>query len=212
MRLGGDVAKRLACALYDAHYSVRAAPETIVVAERDSAGRAEVTLRLPEGKRCIEWRVQGNLFGFLKGNLNADGAIFVLGDGDDAEAHILECKLTVNPDSWSKAKLQMRATLLRLRALAGVLGLRLTRVVCYTAYCDDDVEPDSSPDAAEGKIMSNEDDAAPSEDRFLDLEARQRQFDWRRPSIHLRDFDVPIPHRKLPLEQVHGVGTGTFRL
>lgn len=102
--------------------------------------------------------------------------------------------------------------MVRLRALAGVLVLRLTRVVCYTAYCDDEIEPDSSPDPAEGKLMSGEDDGAPSEDRLLDLEARRRQFDWAGPRIHLRDVEAPIPHRKLQLDRVEGVGVGTFPL
>ena len=210
MKLAGDLEQRLRAAIHRTLFRAVRAPDGVRIEETESDGRADVQLTPPEGALCIEWKIQSKIFGFLKDTNNADGAFFLVAGDGTVEAHIVECKRTVTQDAWSHAKRQMRSTLLRLRALAGVLGVDIAKVVCYTAHCDDQLEPDSVPEPAEGKISLGDDPPAPEDAE--DLETVRRQFDWDGDVVHLPDFASPIPHRKLPLEQVDGVGTGTFRL
>lgn len=141
--------------------------------------------------------------------MNADGAFFVVTDPGAAEAHVIECKRTVTQDAWSKAKRQMRSTLLRLRALAGVLGVELRSVVCYTAFCEDELSPESMPEPAELKVpLGDEEPQTP--EAALDLDAVRRQFDWEEAFVHLPDISGSITHRKLPLDLVNDRGVGKF--
>jgi hypothetical protein len=208
MRLSGDLEKQLNCTIQDSLYKIVIGPSPIVVEETAKDGRARVIFE-PEGDvRCIEWLIQRSLFAFLKEDKNADGAFFVQRSESSFEAHIVECKRTINQDSWHKAKRQMRWTLIRLRALAGVLGIELANVVCYTAYCDDELQADSSPDPAESKISIGDEEPSTPED-IEDQQTRRRQFDWDGEEVHLRDFDSAFPHRKLPLQLNAGVGVGS---
>lgn len=208
MRLGGDLEQRLRAAVQPALFRAVRAPLAVRVEETESDGRAELRFAVPDGTLCVEWKIQKKIFGFLNDTRNADGAFFVLVGDDAVEAHVVECKRTVTQDAWSKAKRQMRSTLLRLRALAGVLGVEITRVVCYTAYCDDELEPDSLPEPAESKISIGDDPPAPEDAE--DLETVRRQFDWESEFVYLPDFGEPVPHRKLTLQQIDGVGVGYF--
>lgn len=208
MRLSGDLEQKLGCTIQKNLFRLVAGPDPIVVEEMENDGRARVELVPPDGARCIEWRIQGNLFGFLKENKNADGAFFVERRDGAFEAHIVECKRTINQDSWDKAKRQMRWTLVRMRALAGVLGIKLTRVVCYTSYCEDELAPDSSPDPAESKVPIGDEEPSSPEDAEAQM-ALRRQFDWEGEEVHLRDFDGGFLHQKVPLQVNAGVGVGS---
>lgn len=210
MKLDGDVVQRLRAAVQRTLFRVVRAPDVIRVEEMADEGRAEVTFPPPDGSLCIEWAIQKNVFGFLKDAQNADGAFFVLTGDDAAEAHVVECKRTITQDSWSKAKLQMRSTLLRLRALGGVLGVEITKVIGYTAYCDDELDPDRSPDPSITKISVGDEPPAPEDAE--DAGAVRNQFDWGSEVAHLRGFSEPLTHRKLKLQMSDGVGRGSFRL
>jgi hypothetical protein len=209
MKLSGDLERQLKCSIQDSLYKIVIGPSPIIVEEAAKDGSARVSFEPQGGVRCIEWRISQGLFKFIKEDKNADGAFFVQRSESSFEAHIVECKRTINQESWNKAKLQMRWTLLRLRALAGVLGFELANVVCYTAYCDDELQAESSPDPAETKIPIGDDEPAIPEDVEIQRTLR-RQFDWQSEQVHLRDFDDPFPHRKLPLQLNEGVGVGSF--
>lgn len=211
MKLAGDLEKQLKSSVQDSLYRIVIGPSPVVVEETAKDGRARVVFEPAEGARCVEWHVQQRLFNFLKEDKNADGAFFVQCRERSFEAHIVECKRTINQDSWDKAKRQMRWTLLRLRALAGVLGVELASVVCYTAFCEDELHPDSSPDPAEGKIPIGDEEPLSPEDAEAQL-ALRRQFDWEGDEVNLRDFEGAFPHRKLPLELKEGVGVGSFSI
>jgi hypothetical protein len=213
MKLQGDLQRRLRTAIQKNLYRTVLGPDVLRVREMERDGRAEVLLSPPGDSLCVEWKIQSKIFGFLTDARIADGAFFVLAGDDTVEAHIIECKRTVTQDAWSNAKQQMRSTLLRLRALAGVLGVEITRAVCYTAFCEDELSPDSLPEPAELKIpVGDEDPATPMD--AIDLEVVRRQFDWEHASVHLPDLATPMPHRKLLLniDLSDGMGKGTFSL
>jgi hypothetical protein len=210
MKLAGDLEQRLSCSIQRAFYRVVRGPDPVVVEETAQDGQARI--ELDAGALTVEWQIQGKVFGFLRDAKNADGALFVVREGDEVEVHVFECKRTVTQESWGKAKIQMRWTLLRLFALAGVLGLKVVRVTCYTAYCADEIEPDSSPHPIAGKVMTGDADDAIAPDDVEDVEARRRLFDWEGERVRLRDFESPFAHKKLPLDLRDGVAVGAFAL
>ena len=118
-------------------------PKDAIVRERSEPGKAHVALTLPEGCLCIQWNLPTGLLRVLKEEANADGAFILQRPDGGFEAHVVECKTTVDRSTWRKARLQMRWTLSRLRALAGVLGVELRRGVLYTAFRMDKLSPDS---------------------------------------------------------------------
>ncbi len=210
MKLAGDLEQRLSRSIQRAFYRIVRAPDPVIIEETAEDGLAHLTL--DAGALAVEWKIQSKVFGFLGDTKNADGALFVLRGGDEVDAHVVECKRTMTQESWSKAKLQMRWTLLRLFALAGVLGLTIRSVTCHTAYCAEEIEPDSSPNPLAGKAMSGEAEEATTAEGAEDVEARRRLFDWNGEHLHLRDFEVPVRHKKLPLALDQGVGVGSFAL
>ena len=115
------------------------------------------------------------------------------------EAHIMECKLTVNQVTWDRAKRQMRWSLIRLRALAGVLGIQLKRVVCYTAYRFERWET--------GLLKVPIGTPSPTNDeQARTIELLQQQGDWLDLDIELRTFDDRFVHRKVALNSQDGTG------
>ena len=176
-----------------------------LVEEREKDGKAQVTCVLPPGARCIQWRIEAQtLFPFLKERMAADGALLLLLANGQWEAHIMECKLTVNQDAWARAKRQMRWSLVRLRALAGVMNVRLDRVVCYTAYREDALEP--------GLLKLPIGVLQPeNEEQAEDLETLREQVDWRDLEIKLRGFDGSFAHHKVQLDTQDGSGRVELR-
>jgi hypothetical protein len=174
-------------------------PAPAFIWETESDGRAKVAFVLPENSYGVQWMFKGNLFGFLKSNENADGALLVHRDDGSFDAHVVECKVTVNLDSWAKAKRQLRWTVTRLQAVAGALGIQIQRVFCYTAYrSDDEMQPDSAPDPTQAKLSLGDELPSAEVNREID-DTAQRQFDWPDSTIRLRDFDGLFPHERIEL-------------
>jgi hypothetical protein len=198
MKLVGNLWQRLQCAIDERRYRVVFAPDTILVKEKQRLGRAEIRLVPAMGMVCVAWDIEEQLFGFLSNEKNADGAFFVLGQGDEVEAHILECKMTLNRGTWSKVKNQLRATLLRLRALAGVLGLTITRVVCYSAFHEEEEVSPTSFDPAILRAPIGE-VAAPTAEERETLAILRQQYGWREALVELRDIEGWHPHCQMKL-------------
>jgi hypothetical protein len=196
MRLAGRIEERASAHLQSALYAITSS--SVDVQETQADGYARVTCSLPGEGRCIAWKIEGSkLFPFLKSNEAADGALLVERPDGDFEAHIIECKRKVTQDSWSKAKQQIRWTAVRLLALAGVLGVRIVRWVCYTAYREDDLSPGSGRNLGLVKLPL----ASPAERSMNEAGSVLReQFDWEDERIALRGFDAAIPHRKVELD------------
>ncbi|WP_438036558.1 hypothetical protein [Sorangium sp. So ce204] len=181
-------------------------PFNETVSERQKDGRAELRCVVPDKARCIAWMMENpKLFPFLRSSECTDGSFLIELQDGTFEAHVIECKLTINQDSRNKAKAQMAWTLVRLHALAGALGIQLARAVLYTAYCNDQL----SKDPGLLKVPLGAIDALTAEDEEV-VDALEGQFDWPEQEISLSGFEERFPHRavKLSAASAGGVAEG----
>lgn len=189
-------------------YQLLRPPQDAIVVETEVAGEASVVLALPEGCLCIQWTLPTGLFRVLRLEKNADGA-FILQRADGSfEAHVVECKKDVNRSTWPKARTQMRWTLSRLRALAGVLGIELRRGVLYTAYRTADLPPESAPNPTAqrrpiGPLLGEDATSAGL------VWARRVEREWVEDEVSLAGFDGHFVHCKIQLDE-RGVGSTRF--
>jgi hypothetical protein len=150
------------------------------------------------------------LFGFLKDKKNADGALLVWRDDGSRdgcfEAHVMECKKTVDQSKWNDILQQLRWTFMRLRAVSGALGVPLRRVTFYTAYREDKLSSTSSRNPVLPRNPITSRFAKPEE--VIDR-PRQLQMDWQNDDIALGDFEGRFAHRKIELD---GLGNGAIGL
>lgn len=182
-------------------------PEKALVVEREKSGEAEIACMVPEGWVCIQWNLPTGLFGFLREDKNADGAFFLQQEkGGVIEAHIVECKRTVDQKKWTDIVQQMRWTLSKLLALAGALGLSLSRVVLYTAFRNDSLSFERSPNLTDMKRTIGEQS---EEDLQINEEGREL-LDWEDDKVRLRGFEGTFSHRKIQLDKETGRGMFTF--
>ena len=187
-------------------YVVVRAPGKVTIAEQAVAGEAKVECSLPSESLCIQWNFHGG-FPFLKVDKNADGALLIQRNDGTHEAHVMECKRTVDQTKWSEILQQMRWTLSKLMALAGALGVHLDRAVFYTAFRNDRLSTVSSPNPIFAKLPIETD--APAEIVRDIGRARQLQIDWENDDISLGDFEGRFAHRKIELD---GDGNGAIGL
>jgi hypothetical protein len=126
------------------------------------------------------------------------------------EAHIVECKKTVDQKKWSDITEQMRWTLCKLMALAGALGVQVEEAVLYTAYRFDKLSEHESPNPAAAKRLIGDPDAqSPEEVEYT--EARRQQLAWERDQVPLRGFVAAFRHHKIRLDEATGRATQTFQ-
>lgn len=182
--------------------------DSAIVEEKEKGSEAHVKCVLPPDTLGIQWRIGSkDLFPFFKQQLAADGSLMLQRSDGAWEAHILECKVTINQDAWSKALLQMRWSLMRLRALAGVLGVRFQHVVLYTAFRKDEMLKDP----VLLKVPLG-DWQPPNAEQAEAVDALKRQRDWPqgdKGEIRLEGFDERFVHRKVKLD---GQGAGWVEL
>jgi len=183
-------------------YDVVQPPYEALVEEMAVPGEARVALILAEGYLAIQWHLSTGLFRVLKEELNADGAFILQRPDGSFEAHVVECKKTVDRRDWAKARAQMRWTLSRLRGLAGVLGIELRRGVLYTAFRTDNLSPDSDPNPIAQRRPIGEGGAG------LAFE-RRAEREWVDDELSLTGFDGHFAHRKIQLDE-HGAGRTHF--
>lgn len=159
-------------------------PNQVLVEEMEKAGRAEVVCRFPEGFRAIPWRLQTGDLRPIGSEKNADGALLLLRPDGALEAHVMECKQTVDSTAWRKALLQLEWTVIRLLAIAGALHERIERVVLYTAFRTDALSVDQSADPELFELGLGDDlDVGPRRDR-----------DWMKEEIHLPGWATRFEH------------------
>lgn len=206
MKPSGDLRVRLADNIQSVIYEVVQPPHTAIVRETAVPGEATVALALPEGCIAIQWRLPTGVFRVLKEEANADGA-FILQRADGSfEAHVVECKKTVDRRDWAKARKQMRWTLSRLRALAGVLGIELRRGVLYTAFRADNLSPESDPNpTAQRRPLGPLQEEGPG----IVWDERRAEREWVDNEVRLAGFDARFTHRKIQLDE-HGAGSAGF--
>jgi hypothetical protein len=187
-------------------YEILQPPQQAIVQETAVPGEARVVLTLPEGCLCIQWNLPTGLFRVLQKEANADGA-FVLRCADGGfEAHVVECKKTVNLSKWAEARTQMRWTLSRLRGLSGVLGIELRRGVLYTAFRTDDLSPESAPNPTAQRRPTGPDEGGDGAGLTWN---RRAEREWVDDELSLAGFDGRFAHRKIELDE-HGAGSTCF--
>lgn len=114
------------------------------------------------------------------------------------EAHIVECKKTVDSKKWEEALNQMSWTLVRLQALAGALGADLAGAVFYTAVREDKLSEDESPNPAYPERLVG----GPGDDAEAALDwGRRKQLDWMRGRIRFREFGCELAHHQIRLDE-----------
>ncbi len=189
-------------------YVVVEPPSKAIVEELNTAGEARVECVLPDGSRCVQWTRWTGKFQFLRDERNADGALLVWRDDGSPdgsfEAHVIECKKTVDRTTWGKALIQMRSTLARLLAISGTLGIPIVRAVFYTAFRHNNLPPDSSRNPAWPRIpigVSSPDEG----ERHLNR-ARSLHRQWEDGVVSIDGFDGRFPHRKVQLDEATGAG------
>ena len=188
-------------------YEIVKPPGKALVVEREKSGEAEIACTLPEGCVCVQWNLPTGLFNFLQEDKNADGAFFIQQESDGViEAHIVECKKTVDQKKWTDIVQQMRWTLSKLLALAGALGLPISRVVLYTAFRNDSLSFERSPNFTGMKRTIGE-----QTEEDLQLNEEGREFlDWEEDKVRLRGFEGMFSHRKIQLDKESGRGAVLF--
>lgn len=217
MDRSGDVTQRLAIWIRSKKdgkplslYRLAKSPDRVVVVEPSSSGKAEVTCPIPDGCECIEWQINENdLFMFLQETNNADGALLLRRPNGDFEAHIIECKKTVDQTKWPEILVQIQWTLGRLLAIAGVIDIKIQTAILGTAYRYDRLSEEESPNPTSGKPALD----APAL-RDLDEEqlnnARLKQLAWMNDEVHLPGFQHPFRHVKIKLDEQTGSGSYHF--
>ncbi|WP_437622627.1 hypothetical protein [Sorangium sp. So ce1151] len=211
-RHSGSLEQRLAAIIAPAlgdggpFYEVLRPPSQPTVKETKKEGHAEVACIIPEGHLCIQWRFEETgRFLFLLGDKNADGAFLVIGPDGRIEAHIIECKRKVTQGKWEDILQQMRWTLYKLLALAGVLGLSIDEVHLGTAYRFDELSEESSPNPTLGKpTLGGTSPQTPGADELS--ASRLRQLAWENDEVHLPGFDGAFRHVKVQLDETSGHG------
>ena len=217
MRASGTLEERLAAHVQPTialkggevrFYEIVEPPSKAIVEERETAGEARVECDLPPGTRCVRWNLGTGKFQFLKEEKNADGALLLFrddGSKDGAfEAHILECKRTVDQKKWSDVLQQMRWTLARLLAVCGTLGIPVVKACLYTAFRRDSLSSNSSRNPALPRIPIG---GGARLDGELELSwARRQQLDWENDDVAMPGFEGRFPHRKVKLDEASGAG------
>lgn len=194
MSLGGRVPAFLAPTFLSSRCRLENRQE-VVIEEMEPSGCARVTMSLPAATECLILTLekgQGGAdtqwFKFLKSEKCADGAFLARVGEHRYEAYVIECKATVDSSNWDRAKTQMAGTVARLRALAGVFEVQITRIRCYTAYRHDRLTDALKADPAELRP------GVGTSFRTADL------LDWQRDVADLGPLGE-LPHRKVPLTQ-----------
>lgn len=211
-RHAGNLEQRLTALIAPARgngepfYEVIRPPSHAIVKETKKDGYAEVTCLIPEGQLCVQRNLEETgRFLFLRGDKNADGALLLIHPDGRTEAHIVECKRKVTQGKWEDILQQMRWTLYKLLALAGVLGISIDEVHLCTAYRVDELSEESSPNPTVGKpTLGDASDQTPEEGELS--EARLRQLAWEGNEVRLPGFDDVFRHVKVQLDNDSGRG------
>jgi hypothetical protein len=215
MERSGDLSQRLAAWICrprkgtdeEPLYKEVRAPGTVLVVEREKAGEAEVECQVPDGCTCIDWKLgRTGLFGFLQEDKNADGALLLCRPDGSFEARIIECKRTVDQRKWSDILAQLRWSLSKLLAIAGVLDIEIRAATLGTAYRNDKLSEEESPNPTLGKPLLDGGAMLGPEETEITA-ARLQQLAWMSDEVRLPGFARPFRHVKIRLDEATGRAT-----
>lgn len=198
-----DLAQRLLARIADGFCWV--SEEPVEVFEESAEGEARVTCTRPGGGLYLVFHLDDVGFPFLRQRKAVDWLLFVHDAEGAIDAHLIECKRTVNPSKWREIKEQMASSVTRTRALAGALGVEIRRFHGYTAFRNDRLSTRTAPDPVFTRLPLGPGAVAraePAETRT----ARLGQLDWEAAEIAIGGVDAPVQHRRVPLDPASGVG------
>ncbi|WP_438007916.1 hypothetical protein WME89_03880 [Sorangium sp. So ce321] len=168
------------------------------VAALEDAG-VHVECSLDGATSCIQLRLEPQDVQFLREGVCADFAL-LLSRGDDVfEAHIVELKKTIGDKDWAHVQKQLEWAIVRLMAIAGVLGIQIDRVTVYTAFCNDKLARERSPNLVNMKIPVGPPDTSAS-----DASARrwaEARLSWERGKLRMEVVGRDVEHRRIPANE-----------
>jgi hypothetical protein len=177
-------------------------PGDEIVEETQREGAARITCRFPAGFLAIRWLLRTGDLRPIGSEKNADGAILIVCPDGTLEAHVMECKHTISASKWREAVEQIEWTVIRLLAIAGALHERVSRVVVYTAYRNDNLSLDEAADPVPFALPLD----GPSVDPIV-----RRDLEWMGSDITLRGWASRFPHVKVRKDD-HGHATVDLRV
>ena len=191
-------------------YEVEEGPCTRLVEETNVAGEATVSCQVAANHTCVEFKLhkQDGIFEFLLECYNADGAFFIAHPGGDVSIWIVECKKTVHFGSWKHALDQFQWTAARLLAVAGVIGVEVREIALKTAFREDKLSPEGSPNPALGKLPLGGNAAELPEEERRSSKGRLL-LAWMSENVPLRGFAGRFAHTKVQLDSA-GIGSCTL--
>ena len=199
----GDLVQSLAARI--AYGVCWVSEDPVVLYEEALEGEARVTCALPPGRIGLVFRLDRVGFPFLRQKASVDWLVLLhLPDGS-LDAHLVECKRTVDAGRWRETRGQMASSVTRCLALAGALGGTIRRFHGYTAYRNERLSPPRSPDPVFARLPVGP-GAVAREEPAETREARVGQLDWETDEIHLEGAGAPVPHQRVPLDPGSGVG------
>ena len=190
MKLPGSIEERLDVFRPERRRLLR---ETDVADLEDAGLRVECALA--GATWGIELRMRPQDIQLLRKDVCADFAL-LLARGDDAfEAHVIELKKSVGEREWIHIREQLQWAVVRLLAVAGILGARIEGVTVYTAFSNDKLARETSPNLVGMKIPvgpppTTEDDATVR--RFA--EARRS---WESGRFRMEVLGSDVEHRRI---------------
>ncbi|KYG07634.1 hypothetical protein BE21_28330 [Sorangium cellulosum] len=194
MRLPGTVEERLGLIRVERRRLLHA----LDVAALEDAG-VHVECSLAGATSCIQLRLEPQDVQFLREGACADFALLLCRGDDVFEAHIVELKRTVGDKDWVHVQKQLEWGVVRLLAIAGVLGIRIDGVTVYTAFCHDKLARERSPNLVNMKIPVGPPDASAS-DASVRRWAEAR-LAWERGRIRMEVVGKEVEHRRLPANE-----------
>jgi hypothetical protein len=204
MRLPGTLAERLEVICPNRRRLLR---ETEIATLEDAGLRVDCAL--DGAAACILLRLKERDVQFLRELVCADFAL-LLDRGEDAfEAHVVELKKSVDPKTWGHLQEQLQWAVVRLLAIAGVLGVRIDAVTVYTAFRRDRLAKELSPNPAAMKIP-----VAPAHPRAGDAGAlrwAEARRSWERGRVRMEVFGAEVEHRRIQANEA-GRAAVTCRL
>jgi hypothetical protein len=198
-----DLASRLAARIADGVCWMSDDP--VVIYEDATDGEARVTCTFPPGGVGLIFRLDEVGFPFLRQRASVGWLVLLCLPDGSMDAHLVECKRTVNWRKWHEIKGQMAASVTRCLALAGALRVEIRRFHGYTAHRNDRLSVPRSPDPVFTRLPLGP-GAVAREEPAETREARVGQLDWDADEIRLEEVGAAVPHRRVPLDPLSGVG------
>lgn len=189
---------RLAFFLSD-HLTRHPTGTTLHIRETSQEGEANIAVQV-QGDEALSLRLSGDGFPFFKTKKSADGHILVKNQDSSWSAYVIECKKTLNENSWSSALEQLRAAAVRLQMIADFLGITISQWFACVAYREERISPEHNKNPIHLKPLVGRPDGA--------AEMRKLSHQWQNNQVDTFPFAQQAPLRRVSLDQ-QGAGAMT---